>query len=401
MKFHYVAKTSQGKVRSGLVEALSQAEALQVLQSHNLVVLRLEKSESFSLFSKRLKIFERVKRKEVFVFFRELAILVGAGVPLVQSLTAMSRQIENVYLREVVSNLAKEVSSGTALSKAMAKYPKVFSIFSVNLIKSGEVAGRLHQCLEYLADFLEKEYYLISKIRGAMIYPVFILFVFLVVGVVVMVMVIPQLTSILVEVGQDLPLSTRVVIWSSDFVRQWGFWIFLVLAIAGLAFWRYQKTENGKALWDSFVLKIPIFGRILKKTYLARSASNLSSLLKGGVSLIKALGISGEVIGNTVYRDIIWQARDDVKVGRSISDSLLKHKEFPPLYIQMVKTGEQTGKIDSILEKLSSFYNREVDNIVNNLSQLIEPVLLVILGIGVAILVFSVFMPIYNLAGGL
>jgi len=401
MKFNYLARTSQGKTQKGTIEATNQSVALETLQNRSLIVVKLKSAEETSLLSKRLRIFERVKRKEVFIFFRELAILVEADVPLVQSLKALSQQMEKPYFKEIIFGVANDVDGGAAFSKALSKYPKAFSAFSINLIKSGEVTGRLQDCLSYLADYLEKEYYLISKVRGAMTYPAFILGAFLIVGILVIVMVIPQLTSVLTEAGQELPLSTKVVIATSEFARSWGWLLLLIFAVSGVVFWRYKRTKEGKALWDKIKLKLPIFGKILQKTYLARLSDNLSALVKGGVSIIQALNISGQVIGNVVFQEIIWQARDEVRVGRSISSSLEKHKEFPPLFCQMVKTGEKTGKLDTILGKLSVFYGKEVENVVNNLSQLIEPLLLVGLGIGVAVLVFSVFMPIYNLAGGL
>ncbi|MEA2113263.1 MAG: type II secretion system F family protein, partial [Patescibacteria group bacterium] len=316
-----------------------------------------------------------------------------------QSLRILGKQIENRSLKEVVNTVATDVDGGMSFSKALGKHPKAFSSFSANLIKSGEVSGRLQETLNYLADHLEKEYYLISKVRGAMTYPAFILGVFVIVGVLVMVMVIPNLTSILLEAEQELPWSTRIVITASDFIRGSGWLIALFLVIAGAVGARYKKTKKGKFYWDVFKLKMPIFGKIFQKTYLARFSDNLSVLIKGGVSIVRSLNISGRVMGNSVFQQIIFQARDEVKMGKSISLVLEKHKEFPPLFCQMIKTGEKTGKLDIILGKLSDFYGKEVDNTVNNLSQIIEPLLIVILGIGVSILVFSVFIPIYNLAG--
>lgn len=399
MKFNYLVRNTKGETQSGNIEAPNESVALKNLQSRNLIVIRLKAAEDAALLGRRLKIFERVKRREIFVFFRELSVLAGANIPLVQSLKALSQQIENPYFKEIISAVANDVEGGTSFSKALSKYPKIFSAFSINLIKSGEIAGLLQECLDYLADYLEKEYYLIAKIRSAMAYPAFILGAFLIIGVVVMVMVIPQLTAILVEAGQELPLSTRIVIATSEFIRGWGWLLLAILIVAIFAAWRYNKTEKGKMFIDGIKLKLPVFGKILQKTYLARLADNLSALVKGGVSIIEALNISGQVVGNAVIRNIMWQARDGVKMGRSISSTLEKHKEFPPLFYQMIKTGEKTGQLDIILSKLSSFYNKEVDNVVNSLSSLIEPVLIILLGIGVSILVFAVFIPIYNLAG--
>jgi type IV pilus assembly protein PilC len=401
MKFNYLARTQKGEVQTGTIEASNQQAALKALQSSNLIVIKLQAVNKIPLFAKEIKLFKRVSRKEKFVFFRQLAILVGADVPLVQSLKSLGQQSDNAYFKEIVLNVASDVDGGMAFSKALAKYPKIFPVFAVNLIKTGEVAGQLQESLTYLADYLERDYYLVSKVRGAMAYPAFILSAFVVVGILVMVMVIPSLTSILTESGQELPWSTKIVIASSDFIRSKG-WIILIIAIvAGFFFRRYKKTKQGRMYWDKFKLKMPVFGKILQKTYLARMADNLSALVRGGVSIIQGLTITAQVVGNAVFEQIILKARDDVRAGRSIHTALAEHDEFPLLFSQMIKTGEETGKLDEILVKLSDFYNKEVENVVNNLSQLIEPILLVFLGIGVSILIFSVFMPIYNLAGGL
>ncbi len=399
MKYNYLAKDKQGEVQAGSIEAPDRSIAIKTLQEHNLFIVKLEQSDKVSIFTKRIKIFERVKKKDIFIIFRQLSILIEADVSLVRSLEALSKQTDNKRLKEVFSNLARDVDGGTAFSDALAKYPKVFSDFAINLIKTGEVSGRLQESVGYLADYLEKEYYLISKVRGAMIYPAFILFAFLGVGILVLVMVIPSLTSILLESGQTLPLSTRMVIAASGFMRSWGWILLLILIIGGIVLWRYRKRPVVREFFDRMILRLPIFGKILQKTYLARLADNLTALMKGGVSIIKSLNTAADSIGNSVYRKIIFQARDEVKAGRNISSVLERHSEFTPLFVQMVKTGEQTGKLSDILVKLSSFYNKEVDNVVDNLTQLIEPVLIVALGLGVGVLIFSVFVPIYNLAG--
>jgi len=399
MKFNYLVRNKAGETQTGTIEAIDKQTALNALQERDFIIVKLESGGK--LFAKRIKFLERVKPKEVFVFFRQLAILVDANVPLVQSLKSLSNQIESEYFKEIILEIANDIDGGVSFSKALSKHPKVFSTFTINLMKTGEVSGRLQQSLIYLADHLENEYYLTSKIRGAMTYPIFILSAFLIVGVLVMVMVIPQLTTILVEAEQELPWSTKLVIALSNFIISWGWLAFLFALGAGIGFWKYKDTPKGRIIWDKTKLKIPIFGKILQKTYLARLADNLNALIKGGVSIIQSLNVSGQVVGNSVFKMIIFEARDGVKTGKSISSALEQYQEFPPLFCQMVKTGEQTGKLDSILEKLSGFYNKEIENVVNNLSQMIEPLLLVCLGIGVSILVFSVFMPIYSLAGAM
>lgn len=399
MKFDYLARTQKGEIQAGTVEASNRAVALKTLQSHNLIVTRLWTSERTSLFTKKFTFLNRVKRKEVFVFFRQLAILVDADVPLVQSLKVLSEQLRSAYFKKIIFKVARDIDGGMSFSKAMEKHPAVFSALCINLIKIGEVSGRLQESLGYLADYLEREYYLISRIRGAMIYPLFILGAFVVVAILIMVMVIPSLTSILTETGQMLPLSTRIVIWTSEWIRSWFWLVILLLIIVTPFFIRYKRTDKGRVVIDKLKLKIPVLGFVIREIYLSRFADNLSVLIKGGVSIIQSLNVAGQVVGNAIFQQIIFQARDEVKAGKNISATLEEHKEFTPLFCQMVRTGETTGRLDSILEKLSKFYDKEVENIVNNLNQLIEPVLIVALGIGVAILIFAVFMPIYNMVG--
>lgn len=401
MKFNYLARDSKGELQSGTIKAPDQETALKTIQGRDLIIVKLQAAQKMSLFAKNIGFFNRVKKKETFVFFRQLSILVEANIPLVQALRSLGQQVDNSYFEEIIFEIANNIDGGMALSQALSKYPKIFSSFSVNLIKSGEVSGRLQECLNYLSEYLEKEYYLLAKVRGAMIYPVFILGAFLIVGVLAMILVIPNLTSVLTESGQELPLPTKIIIAISDFIISYGWLILIILIIAGFSFVKYKNTEQGKARLDRIKLKIPIFGKILQKTYLAQLANNLSALTKGGVSVLQSLSIAAQVIDNAVFQQILFQAREKVRAGKNISSVLEEHEEFPPLFCQMIRTGESTGKLDILLEKLSNFYNKEVDNIVNNLSQLIEPVLLVVLGIGVGILILAVFMPIYSLTGSL
>lgn len=399
MKFDYLARTQKGEVQAGTIEAPNRAAALHTLQGHRLIVTKLWSSEQAPMLARKITLFQSVRRKDIFVFFRQLSILVEADVPLVQSLRVLSEQSTSPYFKDVILGVARDIDAGTLFSKAMAKYPKVFSTLCISLIRIGEVSGRLQESLLYLADYLEKEYYFISKVRGAMIYPLFIMAAFLIVAVLLMIVVIPSLTSILIETGQALPLSTRVVIGTSNFMRKWWLAGLLLIIISIPVILRYQRSRHGRAVFDRVKLKIPVMGKIMKQIYLTRLADNLSALIKGGVSIIQSLNIAGQVVGNVVYQQRIFKTRDAVKAGRSISETLKQYSEFTPLFCQMIKTGEETGKLDVILEKLSRFYNKEVENIVNNLSQLIEPLLIVCLGLGAAVLIFSVFMPIYNMVG--
>jgi len=399
MRFNYLVRTQKGELQRGKIKATNRETAIKTLQKNDLIIIKLQSDQKISFLANDMVIFKHVKRKEIFVFFRQLSILVEANIPLVQALKSLGQQVKSPYFEEIIFEIANNVNGGMSLSQAMAKYPKIFSNFSINLIKSGEVSGRLRESLNYLAEYLEKEYYLVSKIRGAMAYPAFILSVFLIVGVLIMIMVIPNLTSILIESSQELPWTTKLIIAVSGFIRIYWWGILLFLIVGFFSFSKYKKTEKGKDYWDRFKLKMPVFGKILQKTYLARLSNNLSALTKGGVSIIQSLSIAGKVVNNTVFQRILFEAEKKVKTGKNISSVLEKYDEFPPLFCQMVKTGEKTGKLDVLLGKLSNFYNKEVDNVIDNLSQLIEPVLIVVLGIGIGILVMAVFMPIYNLTG--
>lgn len=402
MQFNYVAKNKTGEIQSGTIKAASQEAAVAALQAGGFIVLSCAPAETMSLWLKQVKFLQRVKFKDIVNFSRQLAILFSAKVSLVSALQALARQQQSPYFGEVLFGVANDVEAGIIFSKALAKYPKIFSPLYINLIKSGEVSGNLENTLSHLADHLEKQYYLASRLRSAMIYPAFILFGFAVVAVLMLVMVIPNLTSILKESGQELPVTTKAIIGLSDFLRSWG-WLLLLALIAavGLA-WRFAKTEDGQRFFDRLKLKMPIFGNVFKKIYLARFSENFSTLIKGGLPILQALQISGDVIGNVVFRDIIFRAKEEVRVGNTVSAVFEKHKEeIPPMVTQMIFTGEKTGQIEVVLKKISAFYSQEVDAVVNNLSALVEPILIVFLGIGVAILLVAILMPIYNIAGGM
>ncbi len=403
MNFNYVARTKQGEMQTGVVEAATRNAAIETLQSRGLVLLDLQSDRKGSFFSMNLKIWQRVPMKDLTNFARQLATLVSAQVPLLASLQSLFNQTENEYFKEIIFEVANEVEGGTVFSKALARHPKVFSDFFVNMVKSGEVSGGLENSLNYLADYLEKQYYLNAKVRGAMTYPAFILGVFILIAVLMMILVVPKLTSFLEESGQALPFLTRVVIGVSSFLINW-WWLLLAGVIGGGYYW-YHLIKSSPAVrqqWDTIKIKLPVFGkRVFQKIYVTRIADNLSTLIQGGLSILQALQVTSEVVGNTVYQKIVAEAKEEVRVGNSLSSSFAKHKEIPAMVTQMIATGEQTGSLDVILKKLGQFYNKEIDNTVANISQLIEPLLILLIGAGVAILVSAILMPIYNITSSM
>ena len=402
MQFNYSAKTKQGEMQSGVVEALNREGAVDALQTRELIILALNPVSNQPVFARQIKFFQKVKSKELVAFSRQLSILFAAQVPLLASLETLVRQTPNPYFRDILFEVANDVEGGATFSKALARHPKVFSTFIVNMVKSGETSGSLENSLSYLADYLEKQFYLVSRVRGAMTYPAFILCGFLIVATVMMIVVVPQLTSFLKETGQELPLATRVIIALSNFLRSF-WWLFALVIFGGVGWIWYQilKSAAARSRWDEIKLKLPIFGKIFQKIYLTRLAENLSTLIQGGLSILQALQVSSEVVGNTVFQKIILQAKEEVRVGTNLSTSFSRHKEIPPLVTQMIATGEQTGSIDFILKKMAQFYSKEVDATVDTLSQLIEPILITVIGAGVAVLVAAILMPIYNIAGGM
>lgn len=397
MKFNYKARNKDGTIQSGEVLAVSQSKAEKLLAENNLTIISLE-AQSEDLFAK-LNIFgNTVNNKDLVLFSRQLATLISARVPIIQSLRILQDQITGKYLLSIINDLIASVENGDSLSSAMTKHNDVFGSVYVSMVKSGEVAGSLDKSLVYLADQLEKDYELKAKVKGALTYPIFVLFALLIVGILMFKFVLPNLTAVLEEQGGNLP---AVSVWLIAFTKFFGkfWWVFILgLGLLILLVKYYISTVSGRRNWDDLKIRIPIIGDIFKKIYLARFSRNLSTLVIGGIPIIKALQIVSEIINNVIYRDILVDTVSKISGGKSISEGLAGHEEFPAIVTQMVKVGEQTAQLDDILAKLASFYEKEVDNKVSTLTTLLEPIIMIILGIGVGVLVAGILMPIYNLA---
>jgi type IV pilus assembly protein PilC len=400
MKFNYQARTEKGEVRSGTIEASSREGALDLLQKYGLYVTVLEETRAVPIYAKKIKIFERISTKEIVLFTRQLSIMVASKSPLVESLRILISQTQSLSFKEKILKISEDVEGGISLSRALAKHPKVFSSFFISMVRSGEAAGKLSQSLNYLAEHLEKEYRLMNKIRGAMIYPAFIIFVAIAVLILMIFLVIPNLIKVLEETGQELPILTRAIISFTNFARSWG-WLFLLATIAlAISAFRYRRTKQGKKAFDRIFLRLPIIGSFLKMVYLSRFAENLSTLISGGLPIAKALEITGDIVGNTVYKEIILQARDEVRRGEAISSVLNRFpKVFPPVFSQMALVGERTGTLDKSLMNLVDFYQEEVNRTVDNLVSILEPALIVFLGVVVGGLMAAILMPIYRMVG--
>ncbi len=296
-----------------------------------------------------------------------------------------------------MNEIVEDLQGGASISRALSAHPDIFSSFYVNLVRAGEESGSLEKSFAYLADYLDRQYEVISKARNALIYPAFVVSIFIVVMGLMLTLVIPSIARILTESGGELPIYTKIVIGLSNFMVDYIGVILILLAVGGVGFWRFSRTELGKRTYDEFIISIPYIGDLQRKLLLTRICDNMSTMLSSGISIVQALEVTADVVDNMVYKEIIEAALVEVKGGRSFADSISEYSEIPGVLAQMAKVGEETGSLGSILGTLSNFYRREVNNAVDTLIGLIEPAMIVALGLGVGVLLASVLMPIYNL----
>ncbi len=398
MKFTYEARTQSGETQSGTLEASSREAALSLLARRSLYITTLEESGKEPFFAKRLEFLERVSLKDVVNFSRQLSIMFKAQVPLVEILQTIASQTRNSGFREKILKISDQVEAGSSFSKALADFPGVFSPFYVNMVRSGEASGKLSQILEKLAEHLEREHDLTSKVKGAMVYPIFVLVLSVGLLFLMLFIIIPNLTELLKETEQELPPLTKATIAFADFVRVWGFALILLIAALAFLFMRWMKTREGQNTMDRVVLYVPVLNTTLQTLYLSRFAENLSTLIGSGLPITQALEISGSTIGNSVYAEAIAQAKRMVSEGDSISNSLEQYRrEFPPIFTHMVRVGEKSGSLEETLASVSQFYQKEVNRTLDVLLALLEPLLIVFLGLGVAFLMAAVVLPLYQL----
>ena len=401
MKFHYQARTKEGEVQKGVIEAASRENALSILESHNFFVTVLTETGIIPVWLREVKIGKGVSQKDLVIFSRQLSMMFEANVPLVQSLQSLGSQLKNKILREKVLKIAKSVEGGTAFSDSLSAFPELFSPFYISMVKSGEASGKLSEVLNYLADSLEKQYEIVSRIRGAMIYPALLIGVSFSVIAVIIFFVMPQFSEIFRSSGQNLPWFTELVIGVSEFLRKWLLiFILLFMGILGFVIFYLRKTKEGEETLDKHLLKIPLVGSLLKMFYLSRFAQNLSTLIMGGLPIAYALKICGDIVNNSIYKEIISKTQDGVKKGKAISSILVNFPEyFPPIFTQMVITGEKTGQLEDSLHKIAVFFQKEVERTIENIVSIIEPALIVMLASVIGLIAAAVFIPLYSFIG--
>jgi type IV pilus assembly protein PilC len=402
MLFNYQAVETGGAPRNGSIEAVNVDIAISSLQRRGLIITHInEAGKADSILSVNISFFDRVSNKEVVILSRQLSTLFEAQVSALRIFRLLGQETENKFLGKQLMVIGDDLQSGSSISTALSKHPKIFSEFYVSMVKAGEESGKLDETFQYLADYLDRAYELSSKVKGALIYPAFVVVTFITVMILMFTMVIPKISAILTESGQDIPVYTKIVLGISNFLVEYGFVILGVVIVAGFFVVRFIRTPTGRVAFDRFKLAIPYVSTLFKKLYLSRMADNMNTMLISGIPMIRALELTSSVIDNKIYKGIMDEAVESVKGGKTLSESLSNHpQEVPGIMVQMMRVGEETGELGNILKTVAKFYSREVATAVDSLVSLIEPLMIVMLGGGVATLLASVLIPIYNIAGG-
>lgn len=399
MLFNYEAIDETGTKKIGSIDAINVDVAISSLQRRGLVLASIKEAAEKGFLSKNISFFDHVSSKDVVILSRQLSTLFEAQVSALRVFRLLASETENHLLGSKLQIIADDLQSGSSISDAMAKHPKIFSDFYVNMIKVGEESGKLDETFLYLADYLDRTYELTSRVRGALIYPAFVVVTFITVMILMFTMVIPKISGILTESGAQIPIYTTIILGISNFLVSYGFFILGALIVVAFFVIRYIRTPPGRLAYDQFKLSVPYLSSLYRKLYLARLADNLNTMLISGIPIVRALELIANVINNKVYEGIMRDAVEAVKGGRTLSEALSNNTDqIPGIMVQMTKVGEETGDLGNILKTLARFYTREVTTAVDSLVSLIEPAMIVLLGGGVAILLASVLVPIYNIA---
>ncbi len=401
MLFKYVALDKTNQQKEGTVEAVTIDSAINAVQARGYTIMSIDPIDAESGLSSLLNIkfsfLSSVSNKDIVILSRQISTLFQAHVSPLRIFRLLSAEIENERLKTVMNEVVEELQGGSSISRALASHPDVFSSFYVNLVRAGEESGSLEKSFAYLADYLDRSYEIISKAKNALVYPAFVISIFIGVMALMLTMVIPKITAILVDSGQELPIYTKIVMGLSDFLVDYIGFILMVLAFGGYGLVRFIRTDVGRRAYDEFIISVPVLGGLQRKLMLTRICDNLATMLSSGISMVQALEVTADVVDNKVYEEILSAALVEVRGGRSFADSIAEYPEIPGVLTQMVKVGEESGSLSEILTTLANFYRREVNNSVDTLIGLIEPAMIVMLGLGVGTLLASVLMPIYNM----
>jgi type IV pilus assembly protein PilC len=403
MIFHYTWLNNNGNKEEGDVEGTSLDNAILILQKKGVVTIldiqeKVDKKTSVLYIIKNSGLFkQKIQQKDIVLFSRQVSTLFEAGVSALRAFRLLAQENENKTLQERIMEVADDIEGGISLSDALEKRPDLFSNFYVNMVKAGEESGKLNEVFLFLADYLDRDYELTQKIKKALTYPSFVIGTFILIMVGMLTFVVPKMAAMFAEEGVQLPLVTRIVLFVSDLFVKYGPITFPLLGLGYFFFLQWKKTEEGGYAFDEFSLKLPVFKNLLQKIFLQRLADNMNTMLTNGVPIVKAIDITTSIVDNKVYKRLLARVSEKVQTGKSLSKSLYEEPLVPNILVQMVHIGEETGELGYILKNLAMFYRRELDTAIDSMIGLIEPAMIVSLGIGVGVLVSAILLPMYSL----
>jgi type IV pilus assembly protein PilC len=396
--YAYRVRDTDGRIIGGTLEADSQGAVASRLRQMGYAPISIEESKPGLKREITLPGLNRIKLKDLAVFSRQFATMINSGLSLLRALTILAEQTESKALAEIIGQVRNEVEQGTALSTSLAKHPKTFNRLYVAMIKAGEVGGFLDKVLLELADSIEKEVELRGKVRSAMTYPIAVFAMVIMIVAAMLVFVVPQFETLYSQLGGQLPFLTRILLGASRFVAGWGGGVVVIAVVVGvIAFRRFHATPAGRFAVDRAKLRAPVFGPLVQKTVLSRFSRTLSTLLGSGVPILQSLEIVSETVNNDVVSRAVKDVQDSVREGESLAVLLAKHSVFPPMVVQMLAVGEETGAIDVMLDKVGDFYDAEVSAAVDSLTSLIEPILIAVMGSVVGGMVVALYLPMFNI----
>ncbi|HUN54039.1 MAG TPA: type II secretion system inner membrane protein GspF [Smithella sp.] len=400
--FEYIALDEKGNQRKGFIDAPGIAAARQKLRDNNVYPVEINqaagKKETALSGALKINLWERVSAGEVSVFTRQLSTLLGSGMPLVPSLSILMQQAQNPLLKKALAQIREQVNEGKSLTEGMSEFPQIFPPFYLNMVRAGEASGTINLVLERLADFSENQQALLSKIKSAMYYPIVMLFMGTGVIFLLMTFVVPKITGIFSDMHQTLPLITTILVVVSNFLKSF-WWLILMLLAVSIAAFKYMKdsTETGRRVWDNVKLKIPLFGQINRKIAIARFCRTLATLLQSGVPLLSAMEIVRNIVNNIIIGEAIRQAAKDMEEGKGLSGPLSQSGMFPPLVTEMIAVGEQSGTLETMLNRIATAYENESQANIMIMTSLLEPIMILVMGLVVGFIVVSILLPIFEM----
>jgi type IV pilus assembly protein PilC len=400
MLFHYTLLNNNGNKDEGDIEGTSLDNAILQLQKKGVTIVEIaEKMEDEEDIFANLKLFKKaIKPKDVVIFSRQVATLFEAGVSALKAFRLLAQENDNESLQEELVGVADDIESGIAMSEALTRRPALFSTFYVNMVKAGEESGKLNEVFLFLADYLDRDYEMSQKIKKALTYPSFVIGTFLAIMIGMLTFVVPKMAALFTEEGAQLPLVTRIVLGVSNIFVHYAPISFPTIGVGIWIFLKWKKTEEGAYAMDELMTQLPVMKTLMQRIFLQRLADNMNTMLTNGVPIVKAIDITAAIIENRVYKELLVRVSQKVQTGTSFSKALYEEKMVPNILVQMVHIGEETGELGYILKNLATFYRRELDTAIDSVIGLIEPAMIVSLGLGVGVLVAAVLLPMYSLS---